>query len=94
GKMIDIYQNNHVSIASEQWFQAHGVAIDLGHPLKEENLSLREELKTVFSSFYGEHVDESDLYTNFLQIKLTEAILFWKGQKIQIDFRKLFTAPT
>lgn len=92
GKMLDIYQNNHVSIASEQWFQSHGIAIDLGHPLKEENVSLREELRTVFSSFYGEHVDERDLHTNFLQIKLTDAILYWKGQKIQIDFRKLFTS--
>jgi len=86
GKMQDIYQNNVVSIASDQWFQAHGVAMDLGHPLAEHNQMLREELKEVFSSFYGEHVDEQDPHTNFLQIKLTDGILFWKGQKIAIDF--------
>ncbi len=86
GKMQDVYQNNLVSIASDQWFQAHGVAMDLGHPLAEHNLTLREELKEVFSSFYGEHVNEQDPHTNFLQIKLTDGILFWKGQKIIIDF--------
>lgn len=67
-------------------FVAHGVGADLGHPLAESNLSLRAELKEVFSAFYGKHVNEQDKNTCILKISLTDALVFAHDYKYLVDF--------
>ena len=65
---------------------AHGTGENLGNPLKESNLTLRNELKQVFCAFYDKHVDESDENTCILKITLSDAVIFHNKYKYKIDF--------
>lgn len=63
-----------------------GAAKNLGHPLAEGNQALRDELKEVFSAFYGRHVDEDDEHTCIFAIRLTGALAFEGGMKYVVDY--------
>ena len=84
-KMKQIIKNENVSLC----YRLHnfsGKAINMGHPLEENNKEIRELLIKEFSSWYFEHNNEEDPKMCYLQIKLTKA--FTSGRKLgyRIDF--------
>ncbi len=86
-KMQEIARNPSVALCYHL-FVAHGEGENLGHPLKAENLRLRNELKQVFSAFYDQHVDETDANTCILKITPTDALVFANNYKYRLDFQK------
>ena len=79
GKMMQIAANPAVGICGE-WFTGHGVAQSLGHVLLESNREMMERLRPAFASWYSlGHVDESDLNTILLEIRLTDGVLMKQG---------------
>ena len=79
GKMKHIAANPAVGICGE-WFTGHGVAQSLGHVLLESNREMMERLRPAFASWYSlGHVDESDLNTILLEIRLTDGVLMKQG---------------
>jgi hypothetical protein len=85
-KMKEISKNPNVALG-HNLFVAHGVGINLGHPLDEPNASLREELMRVFFAFYDRHVDENDKHTCILKVVLNDALVFAHDYKYIIDFQ-------
>jgi general stress protein 26 len=84
-KMREIMRDPHVAICKDLMC-AQGIGKNLGNPLLEKNIELRNELKEVFSAFYDRHVDEDDPLTCILEIRLTSAAAFTKDTKYLIDY--------
>lgn len=87
-KVQQILKNDKVSLcatASRHNFQ--GEAINIGHPLKEENQEIREILTEAFSAWYFEHNDESDPKMCFIQIKINTAFTYAGKNGYKVDFR-------
>ena len=86
-KVKEIEDNPNVAI-NHNLFVSHGTAKNIGNPLKKENLSIREELKQAFCSFYEKHINEEDEHTCILEINLKDAIVFANDYKYCINFEK------
>lgn len=85
-KMQQIAKNPAVGVCGE-WFTAHGVGENVGHPRDEKNASLMERLRKVFAGWYTNgHVDESDPNTCILRIRLTDGVLFDHGTRYEVQF--------
>lgn len=85
-KMRQIEMNPEVAVCGE-WFTAHGVGENIGHPRDVKNAELMSKLRTVFAEWYDNgHTDENDPHTCILRVRLTEGILFSNGKKYEIDF--------
>lgn len=85
-KMKEISVNPSVAL-NHNLFVAHGIGTNIGNPLDESNLDLREELRRVFVAFYDRHVDEQDENTCILKITLSDALVFAHDYKYYVDFR-------
>ncbi|MGE5578990.1 MAG: pyridoxamine 5'-phosphate oxidase family protein [Bacillota bacterium] len=87
-KMKHIAMNPTVAICGE-WFTAHGVGENIGHPCDKKNTSLMDRLRKVFAEWYTNgHVDESDPNTCILRIRLTDGVLFHHGTRYEIAFQQ------
>jgi len=88
-KMRQIAANPQVGVCGE-WFTAHGLGENIGHPKAPENAALMETLRRAFAAWYSNgHTDENDPNTCILRIRLTDGILFHHGKKYEIDFTKI-----
>ena len=85
-KMKEISKNPNVAL-NHNLFVAHGIGENIGHPLEESNIGLREELKRVFVAFYDKHVNEPDKNTCILKISLSDALVFAHDYKYFIDYQ-------
>lgn len=82
-KMKDIENNNIVAISGE-WFSAHAIAENLGHIKLDANKKIANKLRNAFSLWYGNgHINEDDINTIILKIKLTDGIIFKDGNKYE-----------
>lgn len=63
-----------------------GKAIDIRHPLEENNKEIREVLIKEFSTWYFQHNDEEDPKMCYLQIKLEKAFTYGNGFGYMMDF--------
>jgi general stress protein 26 len=84
-KMKQIQHNPKVALCRDL-FQATGTAMNIGHPLDEDNKALTPELRRVFSTFYDRHVDEADPGTCILKIQLSWCVVFDNSNKYVVDF--------
>lgn len=85
-KMKQIGNNSAVAVCGE-WFTAHGIGENIGHPREERNIVLMKKLRDVFSAWYDNgHTNENDPNSCILRICLTDAVLFNHGTKYEIDF--------
>ncbi len=85
-KMKQIIKNPVVAVCGE-WFTAHGVGENIGHPRDACNTELAAKLKGVFAEWYDNgHTDENDPNTCILRIRLTDGVLFHHGTRYDIDF--------
>ncbi len=85
-KMKQIEQNPTVAICGE-WFTAHGIGENIGHPLDDKNTMLMKKLRQVFAEWYSNgHTNENDPNTCILRIRLTDGVLFHHGTKYELDF--------
>lgn len=88
GKMQQIKQSPKVAVCGE-WFTAHGIGENIGHPRDECNIALMTKLREVFASWYNNgHTDESDPNTCILRVRLTDGILMSHGTRYDMDFVK------
>lgn len=85
-KMQQLFENPTVAICGE-WFTAHGIGENLGWIREETNTELADTLRTVFAEWYDNgHVDENDINTVILRLRLTDGVLYWHGERYDIDF--------
>ena len=90
-KMKQIAVNNDVAVCGD-WFTAHGIGENLGYVMDEKNAETMAILREAFSAWYtGGHVDESDVNTCLLRIKLTTGVLIdndvkYGDWRYEVDF--------
>ncbi|MDR0936131.1 MAG: pyridoxamine 5'-phosphate oxidase family protein [Oscillospiraceae bacterium] len=85
-KMKQLQINPNAAISGD-WFTAHGIGENIGHPRDENNASFMAKLREVFVAWYTNgHIDENDPNTCILRVRLTDAVLFSHGTKYEIDF--------
>ena len=88
-KMKEIKKNPEVAICGE-WFSAHGIGENMGHPRDEKNAELMTKLRAVFAQWYDNgHTDGNDPHTCILRVCLTDGVLLHNGKKYEIDFVKV-----
>ena len=81
GKMKQIAANPHVAVCGE-WFTGHGYAVNMGHILLQSNAEIAGKMRQIFASWYGNgHVNENDVNTCILRIRLTDGVLMANGQQ-------------
>ncbi|MCI8387168.1 MAG: pyridoxamine 5'-phosphate oxidase family protein [Clostridiales bacterium] len=86
GKIRQLALNPAVAICGE-WFTAHGIGENIGHPNDPANAAIMDKLRKVFASWYSNgHVDESDPNTCILKISLTDGLLFYYGERFDLEF--------
>ncbi len=86
GKMQQIKNAPDVAVCGE-WFTAHGIGENIGHPCDKHNTALMTKLREVFAAWYSNgHTDESDPDTCILRVRLTDGVLMSHGTKYAIDF--------
>ena len=87
-KMKQIKKNSGVAICGE-WFTAHGIGENIGHPRDEKNVELMMKLRDVFKEwYYNGHTNEEDPHTCILRVRLTDGVLMSQGKRYDIDFVK------
>ncbi|MBQ4085109.1 MAG: pyridoxamine 5'-phosphate oxidase family protein [Clostridia bacterium] len=85
-KMQHIKANPVVAISGD-WFTAHGRGENLGYILKAQNLDLIDKLRTVFGEWYDNgHINEAEINTVILRIRLTNGVLFNNGTRYDLEF--------
>jgi general stress protein 26 len=90
-KMRQLVQNPEVAVCGE-WFTAHGIGENIGHPRDEKNAAVMAKLREAFAAWYDNgHTDESDPNTCILRVRLTDGVLFHYGTKHEIDFAAIYT---
>ena len=83
-KVKQIEANSNVAISGE-WFSGHATGENLGHIKSENNKEIADRLRKAFSAWYGNgHINEDDINTIILRIKLTDGILFSNGTKYEL----------
>lgn len=85
-KVQQIMRNKYVSLCTN-FNEFQGEAINIGHPLKEENKEIRDLLTEAFSNWYFAHNDESDPKMCYIQVKLTTAFTNFNKVAYNVDFR-------
>lgn len=82
-KMEHIKNNPNVAISGE-WFSGHAIGENLGHIKLAENRDIAEKLRKAFASWYNNgHINEEDINTVILKMKLTDGILFSDGNRYE-----------
>ncbi|WP_461257392.1 pyridoxamine 5'-phosphate oxidase family protein [Treponema sp. R80B11-R83G3] len=85
-KMKQIKKNPEVAVCGE-WFTANGIGKNIGHVLNKKNTAVMAKLREVFAEWYSNgHVNEDDVNTCILCIKLTKGVLFNQGKKYNVNF--------
>ena len=83
-----VMKNEKVSLCSTASFHKfQGEAIKIGHPLKEENMEIRNMLTEAISDWYFKHHDESDPNLCLVQIKINTAFTYANKIGYTVDFR-------
>ncbi len=85
-KVEQLKKNKYVSLCTNlNEFQ--GEAINIGHPLNDENKDIRDLLTEVFSNWYFAHNDESDPKMCYIQVKINSAFTLFNKVGYSVDFR-------
>jgi general stress protein 26 len=89
GKMTQIKDNPEVAVCGE-WFTAHGIGENIGHPRDEQNAELMKKLRKAFATWYDNgHTDENDPNTCVLRVRLSDGVLLSHGTRYDIDFLRI-----
>jgi uncharacterized pyridoxamine 5'-phosphate oxidase family protein len=89
-KMLQIENNNEVSVAGLDWYTFYGTAENLGWVKDEKNADIRAKFKKIFD-WFEEVGDEENPNSIILRIALTEGTIIDNEQKYgerqyEIDF--------
>ncbi len=84
-KVKEIETNEHVALC-KNLYRFKGVAHNIGHPLKPENLEIRKKLIKAFEPWYFKHNDENDENLCYVKVDLSSGFFYKDGTGYQADF--------
>lgn len=86
-KIKDIEKNPEVSLCNKL-YRFNGAAYNIGHPLSEENYSIRKKLIEVFEPWYFAHNNENDENMCYVKIELKQGFFYKDNMGYKVDFEK------
>ncbi|MGD9567941.1 MAG: pyridoxamine 5'-phosphate oxidase family protein [Sedimentibacter sp.] len=86
-KVKDIGKNPEISMCNKL-YRFNGIALNIGHPLSEENHAIREKLIRVFEPWYFAHNDENDENMCYIKIVLKQGFFYKEGTGYKVNFAK------
>ncbi|HAQ40625.1 MAG TPA: pyridoxamine 5-phosphate oxidase [Clostridiales bacterium] len=86
-KVKDIEKNPEVSMCNKL-YRFSGTAYNIGHPLLEENHSIRKKLIEVFDPWYFAHNNEKDENMCYVKIELKQGFFYKDNIGYNVDFEK------
>lgn len=89
-KVLDIEHNEKISMCNKL-YRFSGVAHNIGHPLKEENLWIREKLIQAFEPWYFLHNNEDDVNMCYVKVIPEHGFFYKDGTGYQVDFKNKVT---
>ncbi len=84
-KVLEINANPHVALCNH-FYNFKGKATNVGHPLKEENQAIREQLIKVFAPWYFAHNNENDENMCYVKIEPECGFFHHDGTGYRVDF--------
>ena len=89
-KMMEIGENNEVSVSGLDWYSFHGIAENLGWVKDEKNAEIRAKFKKIFD-WFDEVGDEDNPNSIVLRISLTDGTIIdnerkYGELKYEVDF--------
>ncbi|RII33480.1 pyridoxamine 5'-phosphate oxidase family protein [Clostridium chromiireducens] len=84
-KVKEIENNPKITMCNKL-YRFTGIAHNIGHPLLEENLRIREKLTKAFEPWYFAHNNESDENMCYIKIELKQGFFYKDGTGYKIDF--------
>lgn len=86
-KVKAIEQNPNVSLCNT-FHVIKGKAYNAGHPLRDENRGIRDELIKIFEPWYFAHNNENDEYMCYVRVNPESAFFHKDGRGYKVDFSK------
>ncbi|GAB6109377.1 pyridoxamine 5'-phosphate oxidase family protein [Fusibacter bizertensis] len=86
-KVVELMQYPNVALCHD-FYNFTGTAENTGHPLKEDNLAIREKLTKVFAPWYFAHNNENDENMCYVKVNLTNGFYYKDGKGYKVDFMK------
>jgi len=87
-KVREIEQNPNVALCDRNLFSFAGKAYNIGHPLKRENLAIREKLTEAFKLWYFRHNNEADEAMCYLRVDPETGFFHHDGTGYRMDFTR------
>ena len=84
-KVVELMHSPNVALCHDL-YRFSGTAKNIGHPLNEDNLKIRETLTKVFAPWYFAHNDENDENMCFVKVELKEGFYYKDGKGFKVDF--------
>ncbi len=85
--MQNFIKNGKVSLNTTSSFHKfQGEAVNMGHPLKEENKAIRDVFKEAMADWCFDNSDESDAKLCFVQIKIVTGFTYANKIGYKVDF--------
>ncbi len=84
-KVQEIEVNKHVALCKDL-YRFQGEAYNIGHPLKEENKEIRQQLIKAFKPWYFAHNNEADENMCYVKVVPTTGFYYKDGTGYKVDF--------
>ena len=84
-KVMEIESNKNVALC-KGLYRFDGEAYNIGHPLRAENKSIREQLIKAFEPWYFKHNNEDDENMCYIKVILQHGFYYKDGTGYKVDF--------
>lgn len=84
-KVVELMRSPNVALCHDL-YRFSGTAKNIGHPLNEDNLKIRETLTKVFAPWYFAHNNENDENMCFVKVDLKDGFYYKDGKGFKVDF--------
>ncbi|MDF2543371.1 MAG: pyridoxamine 5-phosphate oxidase [Herbinix sp.] len=84
-KVQELMLNSNVSLCNNL-YRFKGKALNIGHPLSNENKEIREKLIKAFEPWYFKHNNEDDENMCYVKIEPQDGFIYKDGFGYKIDF--------
>lgn len=85
-KVQELELNSNISLCNNL-YSFSGTAVNIGHPLKQENSEIRKKLISAFEPWYFKHNNENDENMCYIKVELRQGFFYKDGNGYKVDFK-------
>lgn len=84
-KVNEMELNSNVALCNNL-YSFSGTAVNIGHPLNQENSEIRKKLISAFEPWYFKHNNENDENMCYIKLELRQGFFYKDGKGFKVDF--------